>query len=205
MTDLKELLRSAAAEAENVSVDGSALIPTIRRRRRARTTVLGAGGVAAATTLAVGAYAVLPGAAPSDAPASQSQPKQCAATTRFQPTAGARVELTQKSMRQSGFNLWSGTVRIKLTNLTQYTLYTTNGPTDYIVVPEKGDQSLVGRAQAEPAKLNVVLKPGASHTSDLQLTVHACGAWKKLAGSYLVYESSTGVRHGTAIGRLQLP
>ncbi|MFI5734453.1 hypothetical protein ACIA49_30330 [Kribbella sp. NPDC051587] len=205
MTDLRDLLRNAAAEAENVSVDGSALLPTIRRRRRVRSAAIGAGSVTAVTTLAVGAYAVLPGAP--DAPvaggftAPTHQPAQCNPHLDVQLTAGLRMELTQRAMKQTGENTWTGTVKIKITNRTKFTLYTMNAPTEYLVVPARGDQKLVGQAVAKPVQLDVVLKPGASHVSDVKLTVRGCGQWNKQPGSYLVYAS----KGGEPLGSVQLP
>ncbi|MFF1818977.1 hypothetical protein ACFVWG_16880 [Kribbella sp. NPDC058245] len=223
MTDLRDLLRSAAAEAENVSVDGSALIPTIRRRRRVRSAAVGVGGVTAVTTLALGAYAVLPGAGPSDASVSGGAPS---ATSSFQSsdcepiyiseeaTVSAKTELTQKSMRRTGKTTWSGTVEVKLTNPAKVTLHTPNAPYHYVIVPEKGDQRVTGRAQAKVTQEDVVLRPGASHTSTVQLTVQSCAKGQAAAGSYLIYQSTMevegnfywgkAVKGSEPVGRLQL-
>ncbi|TDD57514.1 hypothetical protein E1263_23260 [Kribbella antibiotica] len=209
MTDLKDLLRSAAAEAENVSVDGSALIPTIRRRRRVRTAAVGVGSAAAVTTLAVTAYAVLPGA--SDAPVSGGSPtalptfqaKDCKVEYARQPTvAGRKVALTQKTMRPTGELAWSGTVEVTVTNTSKVTLYTKNTPALFHFSPEQRFESRVGSVQAVAQK-NVVLKPGAAHTSTVRVTIQGCASWKQPAGSFSVHLPTTG--DSQLVGRLQLP
>ena len=207
MTDLKELLRSAAAEAENVSVDGSALLPAIRRRRRIRSAAVGVGGVAAVTTLAVGAYAVLPGAeAPVAAPVGgvpTYRSADCKVAQAFHSETGSRtVKLTQKSMKRTGELTWSGTVEVTVTNTSKVTLYTKNTPTLFTIFPVHRYEDRGGSVQATAPK-NIALKPGASHTSTVRVTVHGCSSWKQPAGSYSVSEPTTGPR--PSVGTLQLP
>ncbi|MET7278666.1 hypothetical protein ABZS29_10595 [Kribbella sp. NPDC005582] len=213
MTDLKELLRSAAAEAENVSVDGSALLPAIRRRRRIRSAAVGVGSVTAVTTLAVGAYAVLPGAgdapvsggAPSAKPSLQHQDCNQAYNGQLQ-RERLKVALTQKTMKRTGNYAWSGTARITLTNSSDVTVYsTTSTSTLFFVVPKHGDPKIVGSALAKVAKGDFVFRPGGSAIIYAQLSVAGCPGWKHPAGTYLVYESINGAMGKKPVGTLQLP
>jgi len=212
MTDLKELLRSAAAEAENVSVDGSTLLPAIRRRRRIRSAAVGVGSVTAVTTLAVGAYAVLPGAgdapvsggAPSAKPSLQHQDCNQTYNVRLQRDR-LEVAVTQKTMKRTGDYAWSGTAKLTVTNSSDVTVYTSSTSSLFFVVPKHGDPKVAGSALAKVTRWDFIARPGGSYTLDAQLSVAGCAAWKQPAGAYLVYESINGAMGKKPVGTLQLP
>ncbi|WP_405063207.1 hypothetical protein OG474_16660 [Kribbella sp. NBC_01505] len=206
MNDLKELLRSAAAEAENVSVDGSALIPTIRRRRRVRTAVVGAGGVAAVTTLAVGAYAVLPGAgSPADAPVSGGGSVagvDCG--PRTPPTAGDRdlpMDL-RAILPKTGQNVWSGDVQVTSTSAYQIKLYKDKAPQRYVLM-EKGGQAVVGRGEIKPLAGSTSRTRGEKVHFTATMTVQGCGPKALPAGVYSVFPATAGFGSVGAIVQLR--
>ncbi len=211
MTDLKELLRRRRRRSRERE----------RRRQRppphasaaadvCRTAAVGVGSVTAVTTLAVGAYAVLPGAeAPVAAPSAKPalQHKDCNQTYNVQLQRDRlKVALTQKTMKRTGKYAWSGTAKMTITNSSDVTVYsTTSTSTLFFVVPKHGDPKIVGSALAKVTKLDLGLRPGRSYTIDAQLSVAGCAAWKRSAGTYLLYESLDGAMGKKPVGTLQLP
>jgi len=207
MTDLKELLRTAAAEAGNVTVDGSALVPAIRRRRRVRSAAVATTGVAAATTLAITAYAVLPGAGASDAPVSGGPVKplggpmtangelalRCGSSTPLKHRSGMPdLMITQSMMKESMTrygNGWRGTLASKVTNTSTVTRYGANPPAHYLVVLENAKGNFVlGKAKATVGKDHSVLRPGESKwKQDVPFTVTSCNDKRMPSGWYLLY------------------
>ncbi len=223
MTDLKDLLRSAAAEAENVSVDGSALLPHIRRRRRVRSAAIGVGSVTAVTTLAIGAYAVLPGPAVVDQPPVSGGPtKPMGGPTSAKGDEGLRCgskvaptnrsgtpellitqSMLKESMTRDGDG-WRGTLTSKVTNTSDVPLYGGNPPRDYLVVQEnaKGN-TVLGRAKATPGKESTMLRPGQSiWTDDVPFSVTSCSEKQLPSGWYLLYLD--GKASKVAVGRVHL-
>ncbi|MFC9687019.1 hypothetical protein ACFTSF_00645 [Kribbella sp. NPDC056951] len=222
MTDLKELLRTAAAEAENVSVDGSALLPHIRRRRRVRSAAVGVGGVAVATTLAIGAYAVLPGPAVVEQPPVSGGPTKptggptsaksgdglrCGSSVVVTDRSGTSELLVSQSMMQETMKRegagWRGTLSVKVTNTAKVTLYGGNPPQDYLVAQEKGKAGTVlGRAKVTLARDSTVLQPGQSKwKDDVPFLVTSCDGKRMPGGWYLVYLDG---KSKVAVGRVHL-
>ncbi|MFB6723336.1 hypothetical protein ACFCV3_24355 [Kribbella sp. NPDC056345] len=223
MTDLKDLLRNAAAEAENVSVDGSALLAHIRRRRRVRSAAIGAGSVAAVATLAVGAYAVLPGPAVEvQPPVSGGPAKPMGGPTSAKGDEGLRCgssvaptnrsgtpellisqSMTKESMTRHGDG-WRGTLATKVTNTSKVTLYGGNPPRGYLVVQEnKKGNTVLGRAKATPGNTGTVLQPGESKwTDDVPFTVTSCNGKQMPSGWYLLYLDGKAPK--VAVGRVHL-
>ncbi|GAA0574445.1 hypothetical protein HPO96_16700 [Kribbella sandramycini] len=219
MTDLKNLLQAVADQGDSVKVDQTALVPRIRRRRRVRAAAVGLGSVGAASAIAIGAYAVLPGAPavvetppvsskPAAKPTATANGLTCGSTVPATVHTGSKELLISQSMVELGMRRdgdgFTGTFAARVTNRSKVKQYGANPPTDYLVVHETGTRNtVIGRGKATPATTHVVLEPGKSKwLDDVPFAVTSCDGQRMPAGWYQLY--LPGKNQKLAVGRLYL-
>ncbi|MFF0339073.1 hypothetical protein [Kribbella sp. NPDC004875] len=225
MTDLKNVFEELA-DGSAVGVDEHDVLCRIRRRRRVRSGLTAAAGVAAVAAVAVGAYAAIPGrtttpvagpvttalTTPRPAPVA---PYQCGdGFPAPDPAGGSRqiatVTLTEKSISRTATG-WSGSVR---------STFRYNGGLPHPLIaglPPKWaavihDGRMVGHATVSTRARPVELEAGRSRVVDAGIDIRSCTGTSLPSGEYLLYEdldptakpSKDLVKSGP-IGRLQLP